>query len=650
MGKIFWKPSPHVIKESHMMRFMHYVNTETKQHLKTYRALYRWSIEHPEAFWLAMWNYSKVIASASPKDIMVPAKKMQHTKWFPGAKLNFAENLLRRRDQHIAIFFVSERGDRYQMTYSQLYLEVASLAAHLRSLGVGVGDRVVGCLPNIPQTVIAMLAATSIGAIWSSCSPDFGLKALVDRFNQIEPKILFTVDAYTYKGKQFNILDRIKQLQSSLPTLIQTIIYPYIDKQPNIKQLTNTYLYHDCLPSDGADKMTFKQLPFDHPVYILYSSGTTGKPKCMVHGAGGTLLQHMKELMLHSNFSPQHRILFYTTCGWMMWNWFVSSLAIGAAIVLYDGAPFHPQPTILFDLIDEIDINYLGLGAKLLENAAKQKVEPIKTNKLTRLYSILTTGSPLLPETYDYVHNKVKPYVRLASISGGSDIISCFALGNPILPVYQGELQCIGLGMNVKIFNDKGKSVIAEKGELVCTAPFPSMPVYFWNDPDGQKYQQAYFDKFPNIWTHGDYAEITNHGGMIIYGRSDATLNPGGIRIGTAEIYLQMDKIDEVIESLAIGQEWQGSERIILFIVLRPNVNLTNDLIQKIKDTIRKNASPHHVPAKIIAVPDIPRTINDKIVELAVKQIIHNKPVKNKEALANPEALDYFKNLKELNF
>ncbi|WP_423063697.1 acetoacetate--CoA ligase [Candidiatus Paracoxiella cheracis] len=647
MSAIVWEPSSEASSQSSMAAFIQYVNLHHHQQIGSYSRLYQWSIDYPSLFWASIADFCKLITSQPPDGIKVPSNKMQHTQWFTGAKLNFAENLLRRRDEHLAIIFASERGDYRTLTYNQLFSEVTALSNHLRSLGVKSGDRIAGFLPNLPETVIAMLAATSIGAVWSSCSSDFGLQGLLDRFGQIEPTILFAVDGHTYKGKAFHHIEKIKNLQETLPTLKQTIVVPYLNKTPDISSLKNTQLYSDCL-NQSTNNFSFEQLPFDHPGYIMYSSGTTGKPKCMVHGAGRTLLQHLKELILHTNLNSKDRIFFNTTCGWMMWNWLVSSLAVGATIVLYEGAPFYPKPTALYDLIDKANINIFGVGAKLIELSAKQNLEPIKTHALSQLRSILTTASPLTPESFDYVYTKIKRDVCLSSISGGSDIISCFALGNPMLPVYRGELQCIGLGMAVKIFNDEGKPVIGEKGELVCTAPFPSMPIYFWNDPNGEKYQHAYFDKYPGIWAHGDYAEITKHGGMIIYGRSDTTLNPGGIRIGTAEIYQQLEKIPEVIEGLAIAQQWENSERIILFVVLKSGLKLNDMIIKTIKDLIRKNTSPHHVPAKIIQVPDLPRTISGKIVELAVKEIIHNQPIKNKEALANPEALDYFRDLEAL--
>lgn len=646
MSKILWQPTSARIAHSHLSHFMAYLNDTFHLNLVNYLSLYQWSIAHPKEFWMAIWTFCGVIGT-SPTEIMIRNKKMQNTQWFLKARLNFAENLLRRRDAQPAFIFASERGDYRSITYADLYNEVTRLATYLRKQGVGVGDRVVAMMPNMPETVIATLAAASIGAIWSSCSPDYGLEGLIDRFGQIAPKILFAVEGHAYKGKTFDHLTKIRDLQQQLPTLQHTIIVPYIRSSVDLQSLTNSTMYQHCLLEDPKN-FYFEQLPFDHPLYILYSSGTTGKPKCMVHGAGGTLLQHLKELMLHTDLHAEDRIFFYTTCSWMMWNWLISSLAVGATVVLFDGAPFHPTNTVLFDLIDKAKINIFGVGATFLESAQKFGLVPQKTHDLKSLKTILTTGSPLLPESFDYVYQQIKADVCLSSISGGSDIVSCFALGNPLLPVYRGELQCIGLGMAVQIFNEDGKSVLNEKGELVCTQPFPSMPIYFWNDSDGSKYQHAYFERFPGVWTHGDYAKINDHGGVTIYGRSDTTINTRGVRIGTAEIYQQVGKFPEILSCLAIGQDWQGDVRVILFVVLRDNLSLTDDLRKKIKDTIRQHISPYHVPEKIIQAPDLPRTKNGKLVELAVKNAVQNEPIKNLTALDNPQCLDYFRHLNEL--
>ncbi len=644
MDTLLWQPSKEAIANSQMTAFIKTVNQQFQTSLSDYPALHKWSIENAKDFWSMLWDYCDVIASKKATQILVDGDNMEKAKWFVDAELNFAENLLRRRDDHVAIVFVSENGERRELSYKALFHEVAVWAEQLKSYGVKVGDRVAAFMPNSPETIIAMLATTSIGAVWSSSSSDFGLQGLLDRFSQIEPTILFAVEGHQYNGKKHNHIKKIAELQKQLPSLRKTIVVPFTDKTPDISSLENSVLWTDIKKEKTPD-LHFEQLPFNHPVYILYSSGTTGKPKCMVHGAGGVLLQHLKELRLHTDLKPDDKHFFYTSCGWMMWNWLVSSLSVGATLILYDGSPFYPKPSRLFNLMDKEGITVFGVGAKLLEAAHKSHLVPMKTHDLKTLRTILTTGSPLLPESFDYVYTKIKKEVCLSSISGGSDIVSCFALGNPILPVYRGELQCIGLGLNIKVFNDEGMPVIQEKGELVCIAPFTAEPIYFWNDPDGVKFHKAYFNKYPGVWAHGDYAEITEHGGVIIYGRSDATLNPGGVRIGTAEIYQQVDKFDDVLDCLAVGQRYKGSERIVLFLVMREGVTLTDKLIKQIKEMIRTNASPHHTPNKIIQVPDLPRTISGKTVEIAVKKILHGEAVKNTDALANPESLEYFKNL-----
>jgi len=642
-----WQPTKDAIKNSQMMQFIHQINKTQHTDISNYPDLHQWSIEHSELFWKSIWDFNEIIASQSATTILSNKDNMDKATWFVDAKLNFAENLLKRKDNHTAIISITENNQQTTLTYQELHHQVAVWAQQLRSYGIQPGDRIAAFMPNIPETIIAMFAAISIGAVWSSCSPDFGLQGLTDRFSQIKPSILFAVDGHQYNGKQHHDLEKIAQLQDQLPDLKKTIIIPFINENPDIRKIKNAILWTE-IHAEKTPELTFEQLPFNHPIYILYSSGTTGKPKCMVHGAGGTLLQHLKEHRLHVDLRPEDKHFFYTTCGWMMWNWLVSSLATGATLILYDGAPLFPKPNRLFDLIDKLGITVFGVGAKLIESFEKNYITPIITHSLSSLRTILTTGSPLLPESFDYVYTKIKKDLCLSSISGGSDIVSCFALGNPILPVYSGELQCLGLGMNVKVFNDHGKAVTEEKGELVCTDPFPAMPIYFWNDTDGEKFHNAYFNRYKNVWAHGDYAKITAHNGLFIYGRSDATLNPGGIRIGTAEIYQQVEKCDDVLDCMAVGQAWQGSERIILFIVLRNGSILNEALTQKIKTEIRQHASPHHVPAKIIQVPDLPRTISGKIVELAVKKIIHGKTVKNLDALANPEVLEHFKNLRAL--
>lgn len=647
MEKPLWQPSSQAVAKSNMMRFLLQVNANYSLQFKSYSELYQWSIQFPEKFWSTLWQFCAIKATKRWDKILVNADQMPGAKWFQGAELNFAENLLCRRDDKPALLFYGEKGTRRVISYHELYLEVAKLAGALRKAGVVAGDRIAGLLPNCPEAVIAMLATASIGAIWSSCSPDFGTSAVLDRFGQITPKIFFTVDGYYYNGKAYEITTKIENLQQQLNSIAQIIIVPFLQAKSTLTNHKNIKLYEDFLVKD-SHIIQFSPLAFDHPLYIMYSSGTTGTPKCIVHSAGGTLLQHLKELVLHTDLTEADTIVYYTTCSWMMWNWLVSSLAVGATVVLYDGSPFHPKKTAFFDLIEQEKITVFGTSAKYISTAEKYNLKPIASHNLDSLRTILSTGSPLAPENFDYVYSNIKQDVCLSSISGGTDIISCFALGNPILPVYCGELQSRGLGMKVKVFNEEGTSIEKEKGELVCTAPFPSMPIYFWNDPDGKKYCDAYFAKYPHVWAHGDYAEVTAHDGMIIYGRSDATLKPHGIRIGTAEIYRQVEKIDEVIESIAVSQEWDHDTRIILFVKLREGITLNEDLKKRIVTNIHKNASPHHVPAKIIQVADIPKTRNGKLVELAVRNVIHGLPVKNIDVLANPEALEYFKNLSEL--
>ncbi len=648
MTSPLWTPSAKAIANSKMMHFLSFVTQRHGINFDNYAGLYQWSIDHPELFWLAIWDFFSVIADKRWEKVLVEPKKMPGAKWFTGSRLNFAENLLRCKSaDKTALLFCNESGERRKISYASLHLQVAQLAAALRDKGVGINDRVAAYMPNIPETVIAMLATISLGAIWSSCSPDFGTAGVFDRFNQIQPKVLFAADGYHYNGKVHNSLEITKELQQRITSIQATIVTPYIQPQPDIAQLTNTILYQNFLQPE-AKKISFAQLPFDHPIYILYSSGTTGAPKCIVHGAGGVLLQHLKELMLHTDLNEKDTFFYYTTCGWMMWNFLVSGLSAGATLVLYDGSPFYPKHESIFDLLANEQITIFGTSAKFISAAEKFKLEPIKSHNLTALRIILSTGSPLLPINFDYVYQKIKADLCLSSISGGTDIVSCFALGNPLLPVYRGELQCCGLGLKVEVYDDNGNSIRGQKGELVCTAPFPVMPIYFWNDPEGKKYHQAYFEKFPNVWAHGDYAELTPQDGMIIYGRSDALLKPGGVRIGTAEIYRQVEKIEEVLDSVVIGQDWNDTTRVVLFVKLRQGVHLSEELKNDIKSVIRNNTSPHHVPEKIIAVPDIPKTLSGKIVELAVRDVVHGRTIKNIDSLANPETLEYFKNIEEL--
>ncbi|MDF1655254.1 MAG: acetoacetate--CoA ligase [Coxiellaceae bacterium] len=642
-----WQPSEGDLQNSQMAKFIQYVNNTNKTHIGDYQQLHRWSIENSDLFWGSVVEFCDVKFDKPPQRIVDNPDEMQKAEWFPGATLNFAQHLLRFNDDKIAIQFANEVGDRRSLTYAELNQQVTALAAHLQSLGIVAGDRVAGFVANTPEAITAMLATAYLGAVWSSCSPDFGLNGVIDRFGQIEPKVLFAVDGHYYGRKKFNDLDKVKKIRQQLPALKELIIIPYVSDKPVITGITNCQLFSDCLipPAKTPD---FIPVHFNDPLYILYSSGTTGKPKCMVHSAGGTLLQHLKELQLHTDITRDDTFFFFTTCGWMMWNWLVSGLALGCTLILFDGSPFHPTKLALLDLIDEFDISVFGIGAKYIEAIARRHLSPKDSHHLSSLRTILSTGSPLLPESFDYIYEHFPASVQLSSISGGSDIVSCFALGCPILPVYRGELQCRGLGLAVDVYNEQGEPVKQQKGELVCTKSFPAMPIYFWNDPNGERYHKAYFDRFNNIWAHGDYAEITEHDGVIIYGRSDATLNPSGVRVGTAEIYNQVDQFDDILDCIAVGQAWRGSERIILFVIMREDHELTKDLIKQIKEAIRKNASPHHVPAKIIAVADIPRTISGKAVELAVKKVIHGEPVTNTDSLANPEALDCYVNLTEL--
>ncbi|GAW92035.1 acetoacetate--CoA ligase [Calderihabitans maritimus] len=643
-----WEPSEERKRNANMTRFIQFINKKYGQNFNSYDQLYEWSINNIPDFWAAMWEFGQIKASRPYDRVATNLDDMLECKWFEGARLNFAENLLRYRDEHTAIIFKGEKSDTVRITYRELYDTVARLAASLREAGVETGDRVAGFMPNIPETVMAMLAATSIGAIWTSCSPDFGFNGVMDRFGQIQPKVLFTADGYFYNGKRHDSLERAARVKGEINSIEKVVVIPYTEEKPDISIIPGAVYFQNFLSPSADRDIAFEQLPFDHPVYILYSSGTTGVPKCIVHGAGGTLIQHLKELILHTDLKRDDVIFYFTTCGWMMWNWLVSSLAVGATIVLYDGSPFYPDAGALFQLAQDEKITVFGTSAKYLASVEKAGLKPGAKYDLISLKAILSTGSPLSVESFEFVYREIKKDVCLSSISGGTDIISCFALGNPIGPVYAGELQCRGLGMKVEAYDEEGNPVYNQKGELVCTAPFPSQPIGFWNDPDRKKYKSAYFEFYPGVWRHGDYIEITDTGGVIIYGRSDATLNPGGVRIGTAEIYRQVEALPEVVDSLVVGQNWENDVRVVLFVKLAEGIELTDDLIRKIKTTIRENATPRHVPAKIIQVADIPYTINGKKVELAVKKIIHNEPVLNRDALANPEALDLFKNIPEL--
>ncbi len=647
IGEVIWNPDEERIAKANLSRYMRSVSKLTGRAFTNYEELYGWSIDVPDQFWFSIWQFMQVISSQESEIILENRDQMPGARWFPGARLNFAENLLRFRDSYPALVFHNEAGDQRMLTYRVLYEHVSGLSKALRAAGVAPGDRVAAYMPNIPETVITMLAATSIGAVFSSCSPDFGVAGALERFAAIRPKIFVCADGYHYNGKVHATLDKAREIVTGLASVTHTLVVPYIEDQPELQGLRNPVLFGEFSKPD-ARLIPFEQLPFDHPVYILYSSGTTGKPKCIMHGAGGTLLQHMKELVLHTDLRREHGIFFYTTCGWMMWNWLVSSLAVGARVILWDGAPFSPNPGALFDLAEKERISEFGVSARYLAAAEKADVVPALTHHLPALRTICSTGSPLLPESYNYVYRDVKRNVCLSSISGGTDIISCFALGNSLLPVRRGELQCRGLGMSVQVLNPAGEPVIGEKGELVCTRPFPSMPIGLWADAGGKRFQQTYFDRFPGSWAHGDYAQVTEHGGMIIHGRADAVLNPGGVRIGTAEIYNHLAQFVQIEESLVIGQDWQDDQRIVLFVRLRDGAKLDDNLSSAIREVLRSQASPRHVPARIIQVPDIPRTMSGKIVELAVRDVVHGKPVMNTDALANPEALEHFRDLPEL--
>ena len=643
-SSILWQPHSEQIDQANMTKFMRFVNKEYGNSFSDYFELYNWSVKKIEEFWEAVWKYSGIIHS-SEYEFVLDERKMPGARWFGGAKLNFAENLLRYKDDKLALISYRENNPTLKLTYKELYRLVSACASGLKKLGLKKGDRVAGFVTNIPETVIAMLAVTSIGAIWSSCSPDFGIQGVFDRFDQIEPKILFAIESYCYNGKLINCNEKIVQISekiSSIEHVIKIAAFNDFSDKNNSKLTVSKFINFNKLLDFTAKKISFEQLPFDHPVYIMYSSGTTGLPKCIIHGAGGTLLQHYKEHVLHTNLKREDIITYFTTCGWMMWNWLVSALQVGATIFQFDGSPSYPNLKILWQQIEKEKITVFGTSPKFLTTCQKSDMEPKTEFDLSCLKVILSTGSPLTNENFIWVYEKVKKNVQLSSISGGTDIISCFMLGNPVLPVYKGEIQCRGLGMKVQVFDKNGKSIQNEKGELVCTEPFPSMPVYFWNDPDNKKYKGAYFNKFPEVWTHGDYIKIIENGGIIVYGRSDATLNPGGVRIGTAEIYRIVESMNEIADSIVVGQKLNGDTIVILFVVLNENVSLLPELIENIKMNIRKNATPRHVPSKIFQVGEIPRTISGKKVEVAVTKIINGESVENRDSLINPKSLDQF--------
>ena len=639
---VVWTPSQDQILNSNLKKFTEFVEENTGKHFKSYDELHHFSISNPE-FWRFIIEFCKVEGEWNGP--IYEGENIFSAKWFPQSKLNFAENMRKNRSDNEALVFRCEDRISETLSFAELYNQISKTAQHLKELGVTKGDRVAGFLPNFAGSIVAMLATASVGAIWSSCSPDFGEQGVIDRFGQIEPKVLFCVDGYFYNGKTHNCLDKIKSFTARLPSLKQVVIFDYASLSNIV--INNSISYQEILENYEAIEIGFERVGFDHPLYIMYSSGTTGVPKCIVHGHGGTLVQHLKEHQLQTNISSGDRVFYFTTCSWMMWNWLVSALGTGATIMLYDGSPTYPDNTVLWQFADEEDFSHFGTSAKYIETLMKDDVNPSAIFKLSNLKVICSTGSPLSAECYDYIYNNVG-YVHLASISGGTDIVSCFVLGVPTIPVRRGEIQGAGLGMAVEIWDDSGRVNRGERGELVCTKPFPSRPVKFWNDIDGKKYHAAYFDRFEGVWAHGDFAEQTPDGGYIIYGRSDATLNPGGVRIGTAEIYRQVDRVNEVLESIVIGQLWESDTRIVLFVKLREGINLTETLADTIKKLIKNNCTSRHVPSKILQVEDIPRTKSGKIVEIPVRDIVHGREVKNKEALANPEALDYFKDRPEL--
>jgi len=648
MSNLLWKPSEDQIKQTNMYRFMKVVNEKYHQEFNEFTPLYEWSVENIADFWETLWEFADIIASKPYDQVIDDVSRMPGARWFSGARLNFAENLLRYRDDRVALIFKGEAQKSVKITYAELYDEVARLARSLREAGVQSGDRVVGFMPNMPAATIAMLAATSIGAAWSSCSPDFGIKGVLDRFGQIKPKVLFTANGYSFKGKNLDSIERIADILKELPSIEKVVVVPYTEQKTDISRIPNAVHYNDFKSSESNLEIDFEQLPFDHPLYIMYSSGTTGLPKCMVQSTGGILIHHLKELMLHTDLKREDTIFYFTTCGWMMWNWLTSSLAVGATLVLFDGNPFHPHPAALWEMAQEEKVTVFGTSAGYIAALINAGVKPARDYDLSSIRAVLSTGSPLSVEGFEFIYNEVKQDVQLASIAGGTDLNGCFVLGNPMGPVYAGEIQCRALAMDVQAFDDNGKELINKEGELVCCKPFPSMPIYFWDDPDGSKYHSAYFDVYENIWRHGDFITVTDRGGVIMLGRSDATLNPGGVRIGTAEIYRQVEQMEEIEDSVVIGQNWKNDIRVILFVKLAGDHELTEELKAKIRQTIRTNASPRHVPAKILVTPAVPYTLNMKKVELAVKKIIEGKPVLNKDALGNPEALDFYENLPEL--
>jgi len=641
-----WQPTPERIRKANITRFIEYVNGKHHQNIKNYRELYKWSIEHIPDFWARMWDFAEIKASRGYNQVVDDVKKMPGAKWFSGAYLNFAENLLRYRDDRLAFIFKGETQKYRQMSYGELYFTVARLAKSLREIGVKPGDRVVAYMPNLMETAIAMLAATSIGAVWSSCATDIGSQAALDRLGQVEPKVLFTVNGYYYKGKIFNSLVNAAEVVKGIPSLEQVVVTAYTDEKPDLKHIPNAIWFEDFLAKEKEPPLEFAQLPFDHPVYIMFSSGTTGKPKCMVQGAGGILINHLKELILHTDLKREDRIMYITTCSWMMWNWLLSSLGVGATVVLYDGNPSYPDDGAIWKLVQDEKITIFGTSASYINYIKSQGFQPRKNYDLSALREISQTGSPLSAEGFEYVYQEIKKDLHFNSISGGTDINGCFAAGSPIQPVYAGELQGPALAMKIKAYDEKGKEIYDQQGELVCEAAAPSMPLYFWNDPNGEKYRSAYFEVYPNVWRHGDYIVYhSDTGGITFYGRSDAVLKPSGVRIGTAEIYNVLDKIEEIADSVVVGQNWKGDQRIVLFVQMRPGKQLTEELKNKIRKALREQASPRHVPAVILETPGVPYTLNMKKVESAVTNIVNGRPVTNRDALMNPQILDYFESI-----
>jgi len=650
LAKKLWQPSAAFTEKSNMVRFMHEVNHRHGLSLSSYHELWQWSVDHIADFWGFFWEFAGVIASKPFDQVVDDPVKMPGAKWFAGAELNFAENLLRFRDQHKALIFQGEGQPPVTMTYGDLYAQTSRMAQALKAAGVGKGDRVAGFMPNMPQTIVAMLAAASLGAVWSSSSPDFGIKGVHDRFGQIEPKVLITADGYFYNGKTFDSLERVKGILKQLPMVERVVAVGYTQMQPDLSGVTNAVLWEEFIAPYQPAEMTFEQVPAGHPLYVMYSSGTTGKPKCMVQSHAGILTNQLKEHILHCNLRREDVLFYFTTCGWMMWNWLVCGLGVGATLVLYDGSPFHPGPEVLWKLAEQLGITIFGTSARYITALDDAGYRPGKDCNLQTLRMICSTGSPLPASGFEYAYRWIKPDMQLASISGGTDLNGCFALGNPMLPVHVGELQGRGLGLKVLAYDDNGQPVYDQTGEMVCTAAFPSMPIYFWNDTDGERYRNAYFTTYPGVWTHGDFISINSQTrGITIYGRSDATLNPGGVRIGTADIYAALESLSEVADSVVVGQKWQDDVRVVLFVALVKGVGFDEALVKKIKTTIREACSPRHVPAKVIQVNEIPYTINMKKVELAVRNVIHGEPVTNRDALANPDCLSEYENLDELN-